>query len=442
MTALNFRHASTDYSIDKSKREIPAPIPAHSELPQWYRALSDKHGDRGAGTTTVKMCRPFGDALRVGYIIPSPERITISASENSVEADSAVVSVYDHETSGERLNDGNSALELPQFELTIPWEIQAPSEYGVLVTRPLNRSVTGLAPYSIYIDDPSGGETLTVPARVEQELVTVDREAPLVQVIPFHSDALLERADHRNFSNYGNILDDHDYHDTMSSARLDWYRTERWQKKRPASVTEEASSDSDSKREFTADTIPFYAKASHYGVSRPPISAEKMIPDWYWMKLVEEGPVPTQVGEQMIAAMSLGVITRTTGETTVSQVDNDIEISSEYANQLVSKMMDIKLGNKVDGVDLRAFTVQEQWVPKPPEGYSVLFTHPMNHCQTRYRAYSGLSDADKYLVTANHPGLVRIADNTTVTLGDNMPVGQLLPIHRDGFLTEATVQRA
>lgn len=442
MTVLKFRRASNSYGIDIGKQEVPAPTPAHSELPEWYRALSDRHGDRGAGTTTVKMCRPFGDALRLGYIIPSPERITVSASENGVEADGAIVSVYDHETSGERLRDGNSAFELPQFELTIPWEIQAPPECGVLVTHPLNRSVTGLVPYSLYIDDPSGGETLTVPARIEQEPVTVDRGAPLLQVIPFHSDALLKKADHRNFSNYGDILDDHEHHDTMSSARLDWYRTERWQKKRPASVTEEATKRSDSKREFTTDTIPFYAKTTDFGVSRPPISAEKMIPEKYRMKLVEEGPVSTQVGEQVIAAMSLGVITRTTGETTVSQADNGIDVSSEYANQLVSKMMDVKLGDKIDGIGLRAFTVQEQWVPKPPEGYSVLFTHPMNHCQTWYRAYSGLSDMDKYLVTANHPGLIRIANDTTVTLGDNMPVGQLLPIHRDGFVTEATVQRA
>lgn len=442
MTTMRFRRVSAGSGIDIGKREIPAPTPAHSELPEWYRALSDRHGNRGAGTTTVKMCRPFGDALRLGYIIPSPERITISASENSVETDGAIVSVYDHETSGERLNDGNSAFELPQFQLTIPWEIQAPPECGVLVTRPLNRSVAGLDPYSIYIDDSSGGETLTVPARIKQEHVTVDKGAPLLQVIPFQRDALLKRLEHRNFSNYSDILDDHEYHDTMSSARLDWYRTERWQKKRLASVTEEAPKKSDSKREFTADTIPFYAKATHFGVSRPPIPAEKMIPEGYRLKLVEKGPVSTQVGEQMIAAMSLGVITRTTGETRISQADDDIEISSEYANQLVSKMMDVKLGDKIDGVGLRAFTVQEQWVPKPPEGYSILFTHPMNHCQTRYHAYSGLSDMDKYLVTANHPGLVRITHDMTVTLGDNMPVGQLIPIHRDGFVTEATVQRA
>jgi hypothetical protein len=228
----------------------------------------------------------------------------------------------------------------------------------------------------------------------------------------------------------------------MSSARLDWYRTERWQKKQLSSLTEKDVNKSESQEEFSKDTIPLYAKATHFGVSRRPISAEKMIPETYRIELVDEGPVSTEVGEQMIAAMSLGFITRTTGETTVTQADNSVEVSSEYSNQLVSKMMDVKLGDKIDGVNRRAFTVQEQWVPKPPEGYSVLFTHPMNHCQTKYRAYSGLSDADKYLVTANHPGLIRIKDGTTVTLDDNMPVGQLLPIHRNGFVTEATVQRS
>ena len=49
---------------------IPNPYPAKKLMPDWYKSLPPKIGDKGLSSSTAKRCHPFLDALSLGWIIP------------------------------------------------------------------------------------------------------------------------------------------------------------------------------------------------------------------------------------------------------------------------------------------------------------------------------------------------------------------------------------
>ena len=61
---IEFLCAEEDYGI------IPTPYPSRKNIPDWFKALPMKLGNQGLGTSTIKRCSPFLDALSVGYMIP------------------------------------------------------------------------------------------------------------------------------------------------------------------------------------------------------------------------------------------------------------------------------------------------------------------------------------------------------------------------------------
>jgi len=60
---IEFLCAEEDYGI------IPTPYPAKKNIPDWYKALPPKIGNKGLKSSTLKRCMPFLDAMMVGYII-------------------------------------------------------------------------------------------------------------------------------------------------------------------------------------------------------------------------------------------------------------------------------------------------------------------------------------------------------------------------------------
>lgn len=426
-----------DMGVDSES--VPEPRPAHASLPPWYRFLQVRHDHGGLGTTTVKMCRPFGDALKLGFVVPYPERVSCSLTDDGLDVDASVGSAYgDGTVRSLGAPQSNSEFRVPQVKLELPWEIRTPPGYRTLVTFPLNRAHSGIKPYSLLVDATEDFTELTVPARVYGEQVSVAKGEPMVQVVVFHEDAILDEFETGNFADDPELDREHERHHRLTNARMDFYRTECWVKKAKSSVSREPPRQVERRTEFPEDTVEFYTKDEHFDSSHPPVDSRELIPESYADAVAESG-VSERVRDQLLDAMDLGFVTRTTGDSTVTQTDGEIDVTTEYSEQVVYKMNDVKLGEKLDGADVRLFSIREQWVPVVPDGYSVLFTEPMNHCQTRYRGYAGLSDADNYLKTANQPGTMAISDGETITIRDEAPVGQLIPIHRDGILTKATI---
>lgn len=426
-------------TLNHERDDVPTPVPAHAALPEWYRKLESRHGSGGAGSTTVKLCRPFGDAMKSGYIIPSPLQIQQPRPEADQFFASELIDEIESDADRPLTKNGNSNFLLPDIEINLPWQIKAPPGYRTLVTHPLNRGFLDIKPYSLLLDCEDGFTGISVPCRIMNDQIRMQRSDPLIQVIVFHEDAVLERSEIRNFSNHPETYRAYKRHKRMTKARMDWYRMERWEKKKLSSVGTGPEAGDECRYEYPERTVHFYAEEEHYGVSYSPVRAETAIPDTYEEDLRDNCSLSEELTDRLLRAMELGFVTRMNGPVSIDWTKDELSISSEYSDQVVHEMMDVKLGSKLESRDVSVFSIVEQWVPKTPSDYSILYTEPLNHWQSRYRAYSGLSDVDCYLKKANHPGIIRTSESERVVLPDEMTVGQLLPVHRDGFLTNARV---
>ncbi|GJL90371.1 hypothetical protein [Hyphococcus sp.] len=79
------------------------------------------------------------------------------------------------------------------------------------------------------------------------------------------------------------------------------------------------------------------------------------------------------------------------------------------------------------------------WRISAPEGYSVLFTHPLNHFQLPFTSFSGMVDCDHFKTTINFPFAWTAAPGD-YTLSAGLPIIQLIPIRRDSLLKEFAVR--
>ena len=79
------------------------------------------------------------------------------------------------------------------------------------------------------------------------------------------------------------------------------------------------------------------------------------------------------------------------------------------------------------------------WRIKVPEGYSVLFLHPLNHFELPFRCFSGLVDCDRFDTTVNFPFAWTEAP-ADVTLARGTPIIQLVPVRREALLQGCEVR--
>ncbi len=75
-----------------------------------------------------------------------------------------------------------------------------------------------------------------------------------------------------------------------------------------------------------------------------------------------------------------------------------------------------------------------------PEGYSVLFSHPLNHCHLPFQCFSGFVDCDQLATTVNFPFAWNTKLPANITLERGTPLIQLIPIRRDTLLQQGNVR--
>ncbi|MBO80437.1 hypothetical protein AAG607_07135 [Citromicrobium bathyomarinum] len=75
------------------------------------------------------------------------------------------------------------------------------------------------------------------------------------------------------------------------------------------------------------------------------------------------------------------------------------------------------------------------WRIKVPDGYSVLFTQPMNRPDLPFACFSGLVDCDRFETTVNMP-FVWTGPPGQHVLSAGTPIAQLIPIRRDALLKD------
>lgn len=189
--------------------------------------------------------------------------------------------------------------------------------------------------------------------------------------------------------------------------------------------------------------------------SRPePIS--KTIPDWYrkadrfavnaetgkpWEMPDRGGKIPTwKACPAMFDAMSSGYTYRT---------PCDIEFSEDAAGNIQGRVLDPKHQNFLtDRVPLNQFPHPQgyhnkhfawwsDWAVELPEGYSALYTQPLNRFELPFLTTSGIVDNDKVHLPGTMPFF--FLKGVTGTLPAGTPYAQIIPFRREHWESEIDV---
>lgn len=174
---------------------IAAPVPAKRFLPDWFRKLPAIDTDaRSAGDTglTVKRCMPFLDAMTTGWIIPLAATVRMEISDDGAKVDCGWdfdrVMASNH---GAHQVRGNPHEPAPPCKFHNYWTIQTPPGWSCLFVSPLNRPNGIFEIAAGVVDTDTYRSEIHFPffATGKDGLYTLERGAPLAQVIPFRRDA-------------------------------------------------------------------------------------------------------------------------------------------------------------------------------------------------------------------------------------------------------------
>jgi hypothetical protein len=80
------------------------------------------------------------------------------------------------------------------------------------------------------------------------------------------------------------------------------------------------------------------------------------------------------------------------------------------------------------------FVWQTAWEAHTPEGYSSLYTHPINRPELPFYTISGVMDTDKWWVTGNHPFFIKKGFEGVIPLGT--PMMSIIPFKREDWVSD------
>jgi hypothetical protein len=204
--------------------------------------------------------------------------------------------------------------------------------------------------------------------------------------------------------------------------------------------------DKDSKKLSNSGTIEFVCEEHLYGVLPEPIPANKVLPEWYKDL---EGKMGKGLGKSTVKrcmpfldAMTAGWILPLPADTEVdyNTAKGDAEFSWNFDRTTVSSHAPAQIGgdnHPMGGKGVLKF--HNYWAMRVPEGYSVLFTPPMNRVQPQFQVFSGIVDCDNYFNYINFPFIWTGGDFHGV-LDKGTPVIQAIPFKRDAMLGDGEVR--
>lgn len=190
MKSMNFVPATKEAELF-----VDAPKPAEKSTPKWFKDIPAfasgkvEHKDRGGVNSTSKICMPFSDSFKMGYIQETWQDIKIEQSENHINyfyPNSPQIISHREETHlPNSVLDGYYPLE---FTWNPQWLPKVPKGYSVLITHPLNRddlpfkTLTGV----IDADEYFSGKKSNLPFLIKKGFDgVIPVGTPIFQIIPF-----------------------------------------------------------------------------------------------------------------------------------------------------------------------------------------------------------------------------------------------------------------
>lgn len=187
------------FITDEDKyNKLPKPSSAASILPSWYKNidgdLSSIETEVDKATRTVRRCAPFLDAMSSGWIIKIPCDILWSRREDGTIAfdwDASFTPVIKHPPS--QLGPDFSDTQTTIVKFLGKWYVNAPEEYSLLYTHPLNRRPDRFKAFSGIIDAKSHIPTTNAPSLwidSSNDEGLIEKGTPFLHIIPIKRKSL------------------------------------------------------------------------------------------------------------------------------------------------------------------------------------------------------------------------------------------------------------
>ena len=178
---------------------IAPPVAAKTVLPDWFRKLPPVDAQQASATNnglTVKRCMPFLDAMTTGWILPLAATVRLEVKDGGSAVDAGWefdrVMVSNH---GAHQVAGNPKEPAPPCKFHNYWSIRTPPGWSCLFLPPLNRPAKPFECVAGIVDTDTYAAHIHFPffATAPDGLYVIEKETPLVQVIPFRrEDAALK----------------------------------------------------------------------------------------------------------------------------------------------------------------------------------------------------------------------------------------------------------
>jgi hypothetical protein len=183
---------------DRAKGMYELPKPASKYMPTWYEETNLRFDESRPLKKSVRACMPFMEALTFGWVIPVPTDISLTYTSDGLEV------AWD-DTSGFKPM-GNHAKEqvggdsFPHdgeiLKFNLPYALRTPEGVSTLYMPPLNRIETRFRPFSGVVDTDRYVNETNIPALLLDDEFEgiIEAGTPLVQVIPFERDSLVNES--------------------------------------------------------------------------------------------------------------------------------------------------------------------------------------------------------------------------------------------------------
>lgn len=191
--------------------------------------------------------------------------------------------------------------------------------------------------------------------------------------------------------------------------------------------------------------IEFYPKTKEIELLVPhPKPAKKYIPEWYKDAPLFENKV-FQVNDRGQANTTIkacapfldpymtGYIQETWCDILVERNTTTGDIVYRYSMkpEIIDHRTNKNYFEISDAYENIEFVWHQPWIPKLPKGYSMLYTHPLNHYNLPFLSLSGIIDNDVFFIEsgANYPFYLKKGFTGLIPAGT--PMFQMIPIKRD-----------
>lgn len=187
---------------DKHKGKYKLPQPASKYIPQWYQDTDLRPFDERPLDKSVRGCMPFMEALTFGWIIPVPVDISVTRNEDGIRVEWTDPVFKPMGSHDKKQVGGNDIFphsgEVLKFNL--PYLLRTPKGVSTLYMPPLNRIETRIRPFSGVVDTDEYVNQTNIPALLLDEDFEgiIEAGTPLVQVIPFERQSLVNESNTRS----------------------------------------------------------------------------------------------------------------------------------------------------------------------------------------------------------------------------------------------------